>query len=52
LIERDIFPVDCENLKVVPQGKHVHALLDLGRRIIEKFLPGLFGRINNGDVIS
>ena len=41
LIEKDTFPVSGENRKGVPQGKHVHVLLDFGRRIIERFLPGI-----------
>ena len=41
LLERDIFPVPGTNRKGVPQGKHTHILLELGRNIMERYLPGL-----------
>lgn len=41
LLERDIFPEPGENRKGVPQGKHIHLLLERGRQIMEKHLPGL-----------
>jgi len=41
LLERDTFPTPGVNRKGVPQGKHTHILLELGRQIMEKYLPGL-----------
>ena len=41
LLERDTFPAPGENRKGVPQGKHIHILLELGRQIMERYLPGL-----------
>ena len=41
LIERDVFPARGANRKGVPQGKHIHVLLERGRRIMESHLPGL-----------
>lgn len=41
LLERDTFPAPGANRKGVPQGKHTHVLLELGRQIMEKYLPGL-----------
>jgi 2-polyprenyl-6-methoxyphenol hydroxylase-like FAD-dependent oxidoreductase len=41
LLERDTFPAPGLNRKGVPQGKHIHVLLELGREIMEEFLPGL-----------
>lgn len=41
LLERDIFPEPGENRKGVPQGKHIHVLMERGRQIMEKYLPGL-----------
>jgi 2-polyprenyl-6-methoxyphenol hydroxylase-like FAD-dependent oxidoreductase len=41
LLERDIFPPPGENRKGVPQGKHIHVLLERGRQIMENYLPGL-----------
>jgi 2-polyprenyl-6-methoxyphenol hydroxylase-like FAD-dependent oxidoreductase len=41
LLERDTFPPVGKNRKGVPQGKHTHVLLGLGREIMECYLPGL-----------
>lgn len=41
IVERDTFPPPGENRKGVPQGRHTHVLLELGRRIMESYLPGL-----------
>jgi 2-polyprenyl-6-methoxyphenol hydroxylase-like FAD-dependent oxidoreductase len=41
LLERDTFPPAGKNRKGVPQGKHTHVLLGLGREIMEAYLPGL-----------
>jgi 2-polyprenyl-6-methoxyphenol hydroxylase-like FAD-dependent oxidoreductase len=41
LLERDTFPAPGENRKGVPQGKHTHILLELGRKSMETCLPGL-----------
>ncbi|MGD8793254.1 MAG: FAD-dependent oxidoreductase, partial [Anaerolineae bacterium] len=41
LLERDRFPAPGENRRGVPQGKHTHVLLELGRQIMERYLPGL-----------
>ena len=41
LLERDKFPPPGSNRKGVPQGKHTHVLLERGRQIMEKYLPGL-----------
>lgn len=41
LLERDILPEIGENRKGVPQGKHIHILLERGRQLMEKHLPGL-----------
>jgi 2-polyprenyl-6-methoxyphenol hydroxylase-like FAD-dependent oxidoreductase len=41
LLERDRFPEAPAARKGLPQGRHAHALLERGRRILERFLPGL-----------
>jgi 2-polyprenyl-6-methoxyphenol hydroxylase-like FAD-dependent oxidoreductase len=41
LLERDTFPAPGANRKGVPQGQHTHVLLELGRQIMEEYLPGL-----------
>jgi hypothetical protein len=41
LLERDRFPETPAARNGLPQGRHAHALLERGRRIVERFLPGL-----------
>jgi flavin-dependent dehydrogenase len=41
LLERDQFPETPAARKGLPQGRHVHALLERGRGVLERFLPGL-----------
>ena len=41
LIERDRFPETAENRRGVPQGRHAHAILARGVRILEGLFPGL-----------
>ncbi|HKI96812.1 MAG TPA: hypothetical protein VJ992_16095 [Gemmatimonadales bacterium] len=41
LIERDRFPPLGDQRKGVPQGRHIHVLLERGRRIMERRLPGI-----------
>jgi 2-polyprenyl-6-methoxyphenol hydroxylase-like FAD-dependent oxidoreductase len=45
LLERDHFPETPAARKGLPQGRHSHALLERGRRIVERFLPGLTGEL-------
>jgi 2-polyprenyl-6-methoxyphenol hydroxylase-like FAD-dependent oxidoreductase len=41
VVERDGFPGGPEFRKGVPQSRHVHVLMTRGRRIVERFFPGL-----------
>ncbi len=41
ILERDVFPLPGKNRKGVPQGKHTHVLLERGRQVMERLLPGL-----------
>jgi flavin-dependent dehydrogenase len=41
LIERDRFSETPAARKGLPQGRHVHGLLERGRKVMERFLPGL-----------
>src|SRR5262245_39425147 len=41
LLERDRFPETPAARAGLPQGRHAHALLERGRRIVERLLPGL-----------
>jgi 2-polyprenyl-6-methoxyphenol hydroxylase-like FAD-dependent oxidoreductase len=45
LLERDRFPETPAARKGLPQGRHVHGLLERGRRAMERFLPGLTGEL-------
>ncbi len=47
IIEKDKLPVTNENRKGVPQGKHTHVLLERGREVMEKYLPGLTEELIN-----
>jgi prepilin-type N-terminal cleavage/methylation domain-containing protein len=48
LLERDRFAETPGARKGLPQGRHVHALLERGRRAAERFLPGLTGELVRG----
>jgi 2-polyprenyl-6-methoxyphenol hydroxylase-like FAD-dependent oxidoreductase len=45
LLERDRFTETPAGRKGLPQGRHVHVLLERGRRVVERFLPGLTGEL-------
>jgi 2-polyprenyl-6-methoxyphenol hydroxylase-like FAD-dependent oxidoreductase len=45
LLERDRFPEAPASRKGLPQGRHVHVLLERGRGALERFLPGLTGEL-------
>ena len=45
LLERDRFTEPPAARKGLPQGRHVHVLLERGRRVMERFLPGLTGEL-------
>jgi flavin-dependent dehydrogenase len=45
LLERDRFAETPTARKGLPQGRHVHALLERGRGAMERFLPGLTGEL-------
>jgi 2-polyprenyl-6-methoxyphenol hydroxylase-like FAD-dependent oxidoreductase len=45
LLERDRFPETPAARKGLPQGRHAHGLLERGRGIMERFLPGLTGEL-------
>jgi flavin-dependent dehydrogenase len=41
VIERDELPASPEARKGVPQGRHVHALLNSGKAVLEELFPGV-----------
>jgi 2-polyprenyl-6-methoxyphenol hydroxylase-like FAD-dependent oxidoreductase len=45
LLERDHFTETPAARKGLPQGRHVHVLLERGRGAMERFLPGLTGEL-------
>ena len=45
LLERDRFPETPAARKGLPQGRHAHGLLERGRGVMERFLPGLTGEL-------
>ena len=45
LLERDRFPETPAARKGLPQGRHAHGLLERGRRVMERYLPGLTGEL-------
>jgi 2-polyprenyl-6-methoxyphenol hydroxylase-like FAD-dependent oxidoreductase len=45
LLERDRFTETPAARKGLPQGRHAHVLLERGRRVMERFLPGLTGAL-------
>ncbi|MDB5312851.1 MAG: 2-polyprenyl-6-methoxyphenol hydroxylase-like oxidoreductase [Gemmataceae bacterium] len=45
LLERDRFPEAPVARQGLPQGRHVHVLLERGRGVLERFLPGLTGEL-------
>ena len=45
LLERDRFPETPAARMGLPQGRHAHGLLDRGRVVMERFLPGLTGEL-------
>ncbi len=40
IIERDQFPADPAFRPGVPQGRHLHVLLERGQQLLEQYLPG------------
>ncbi|WP_074951843.1 FAD-dependent oxidoreductase [Myxococcus fulvus] len=45
LVERDVRGEGPAARKGVPQGPHIHVLLDAGRRILDKYFPDLFEQL-------
>ncbi|GGT29584.1 NAD(P)/FAD-dependent oxidoreductase [Streptomyces purpureus] len=45
VVERDRFPDGAEPRPGVPQGRHIHVLLEGGQRALEELLPGLVGEL-------
>ena len=52
LVERDALPEDFDQRKGVPQGRHVHALLVRGQRILESLFPGFAQELKSCGAVS
>ncbi|MEO3749614.1 FAD-dependent monooxygenase [Streptomyces sp. B6B3] len=46
LVERDRLPAEPDVRPGVPQGRHVHALLESGQRALEELLPGVLAELD------
>src|ERR1700756_3913898 len=45
VVDRDELPDDPVNRRGVPQGRHVHALLPRGARVLDGLFPGLLDEL-------
>lgn len=45
VVERDVLPDDPANRRGVPQGRHPHALLVGGAKILDEFFPGILDEL-------
>lgn len=52
LLERDCFPSAIEDRRGVPQGRHAHALLSAGRRILESLFPGFVDELTSHGALA
>jgi len=48
VVERDRLPTGAESRRGVPQGRHAHALLGAGQRLIDRWFPGLVAELEAG----
>jgi 2-polyprenyl-6-methoxyphenol hydroxylase-like FAD-dependent oxidoreductase len=51
LVERDLYPVEAEPRKGVPQGRQLHALLAKGLQVLHGFFPDLKDALRAGGAI-
>jgi 2-polyprenyl-6-methoxyphenol hydroxylase-like FAD-dependent oxidoreductase len=47
VLERDVLPEGPELRPGVPQARHLHALLPRGRRILERYFPGITSELTD-----
>ncbi len=48
IVERDPLPEGPEPRKAVPQGRHIHAMLEAGLKVLESLYPGLLQELVAG----
>jgi 2-polyprenyl-6-methoxyphenol hydroxylase-like FAD-dependent oxidoreductase len=52
VLDRDSYPEDAKYRKGVPQSRHPHALLDGGRRRLERLFPGFDKKMLGGGALE
>ncbi len=52
VVDRDSFPEEAAHRKGVPQSRHPHALLDGGRRELERLFPGFDAAMLEGGAVE
>ena len=50
ILEKEALENNPEPRRSVPQGRHIHARLETGRNILEKFFPGIIHDIEQAGV--
>ena len=45
VVERDVLPDDPANRRGVPQGRHLHVLLQRGAQILDDLFPGILDEL-------
>jgi 2-polyprenyl-6-methoxyphenol hydroxylase-like FAD-dependent oxidoreductase len=48
MVERDVLPEGSADRRGVPQGRHAHALLSGGARILDELFPGFLPELEAG----
>ncbi|QRN95599.1 FAD-dependent oxidoreductase [Archangium violaceum] len=48
ILERERLPDGPEQRKAVPQGRHIHAMLEAGLKVLEELFPGLLEELEAG----
>ncbi|HUK88929.1 MAG TPA: 2-polyprenyl-6-methoxyphenol hydroxylase-like oxidoreductase, partial [Blastocatellia bacterium] len=51
IVEREGLATSAEPRKNVPQGRHVHVLLQSGIQVIERLFPGLLVSMLSSDLL-
>src|SRR5215475_12604380 len=52
LIERDVLPMEVQQRRGVPQGRHTHGLLASGRNVLERLFPGISKALVEAGAVS
>jgi 2-polyprenyl-6-methoxyphenol hydroxylase-like FAD-dependent oxidoreductase len=52
VLDRDTYPDEAQHRKGIPQSRHPHALLDGGRRQLERLFPGFVAKMLAGGALE